>query len=455
MAVAIFLLILVILHGTGCFCSDSPHKMTVQKTLEAPAAAAVADASNGTSDASSAPVPAVTTVTPAPAGSSVVDYEFAAPQKSDGTSAAAAAIAGGSPPLAKEYFDPIAMVRSAIRSDGKFVKPVPNASASVIKTERDLAGLFQNRAERMCGERLQVSPETEAKFVAEKLSANLFPRGLASHRKKETSLKGDPLFPSGMARRHKSKKYEKEAFVDANGRWQSFMYYHVGNDGDPRALGDYVDVAEVPHVEHVNDGVSLTGDEVALRKSRERFAVPPMLSNFAANTRSGVQQAWSDATGRPLGPSPLYVVSPKKEHLASGVAKSVKAPNLSGPHTIRTPDGRCLGVVGGRDGTQLTVNTCQPTAGDNMQSWDFGASGSRGDYQIRASSHGGDSYCMTSLPDGELQLMPCLGVPQHRWSLPGNQLKNQRGQCMTITDGALGSTPKVGSCAGPQAQWKY
>lgn len=422
-AVAIFLLILVILHGTGCFCSE-PHKMTVQKTLEAPAAAAVADASSGSSDASSAPVPAVTTVTPTPAGSSVVNYEFAAPQKSDASSAAAAAIAGGSPPLAdnasKEYFDPLAMVRSAIRADGKFVKPVPSASASVIRTDRDLANLF--KTERMCGERLTVSPETEAKFAMEKVPNNT----------------GSGLFPTGAALRGKSKKYKKEAFVDANGRWQSFMYYHVGNDGDPRPLGDYVDVDEVPHVE-----------DVEMRKSRERFTVPPMLSNFAANTRASVQQAWSDATGRPLGPSPVFVVQAKKERMSS---------DLKGSRTIRTPDGRCLGVVGGRGGVKLSVTPCQPTAGNNMQSWEFGANSNNG-YQIRSAVQGGS--CMTSLPDGELQMMPCLDVPQQGWSLPdkfssgSKPIKNQQGQCMTIVDGALGVTPKMGSCNGAQARWKY
>lgn len=428
-AVAIFLLILVILHGTGCFDSK-PCNMTVQKTLEAPAAAAVADASSDTSGASAAPVPAVTTVTPTLAGSSVVNYEFAAPQKSDASSAAVAAAEGGSPPLAKEYFDPLAIVRSAIRADGKVVKPVPSASASVIKTDRDLAGLFQNRAERMCGERLTVSPETEAKFALEKVPT-----------------RGDDLFPKGAALRGKSKKYKKEAFVDANGRWQSFMYYHVGNDGDPRPLGDYVDVDEIPHVEYVHDGTSLTGDEVMLRKSRERFTVPPMLSNFAANTRAGVQQAWSDATGRPLGPSPLFVVKPR-ERMSS---------DLKGSRTIRTPDGRCLGVVG-RDGAKLAVTPCQPTARDNMQSWEFGANSNNG-YQIRSGVQNGS--CMTSLPDGELQMMPCLDVPQQGWSLPdkfssgAKQIKNQQGQCMTIIDGPLGVTPKVGSCNGAQARWKY
>lgn len=416
-AVAIFILILVILYGSGCTGGHPAHrKMTIQRTLEAPDAAAMAGADTTT--------PVVTTVAPAGEGTSVVSYEFDAPRKVDGVPAVESAAEAGSPPLS-ERFNPMGMLRAALKVDGNKVTPVPSASASVIQTERDLVGLFKNRAERMCGERLTISPETEAKFAAEKLPAN--------------------LFPPGASRRRRSKHHKKERFVDANGRWQSFMYYHVGNDGDPRPLGDYVDPAEIPHVE--------PGEEVVLRKSREQFTVPPLVANFAATTAASMQQALSDVTGIPTGPSPAFVVS-KRERL-SGNTSDVK-----GPRTIRTPDGRCLGVVGGRDGTKLGVMPCQPTARDNMQSWEFGANSQNG-YQIRASVHRGDSYCLTSLPDGELQLMPCLDVPQQGWSLPNKfstgekQIKDYKGQCMTIIDGAMGVTPKVGACTGPQANWSY
>lgn len=133
--------------------------------------------------------------------------------------------------------------------------------------------------------------------------------------------------------------------------------------------------------------------------------------------------------------------------------------DLSGMRSIKTPDGRCLGVIGGKDGTTLAVSPCQPTAADNMQSWSFDAAPGNG-YQIRAGVHNGPNQCITQLPNGEVQLMPCLNVPTQAFSLPdkfstGNKkIVSADGKCLRIRNGPLGVNLALGACDA-DSNWTY
>ncbi len=221
-AVAIILLILVIMYGGGCMSSPQ-HAGTM----------VVQDRAVVTGDSAVAVAPAV------------------APAASANTSTTVANPVAGAPPKVEYEFDPnkpaaAAQVERLSMADARdvFAKGVGNARSlyrdivvkpkttqDFLKTDQDIAKLFRP-VERCCGERLTPNPSAEALF-------------------RRTEHAVDPSYYTGVRKRNDKRNYKKENFVDANGRWQSFMYWKVGCEGDPRpkALADRVSsVDRLPHV---------------------------------------------------------------------------------------------------------------------------------------------------------------------------------------------------------------
>lgn len=222
-AVAIILLILVIMYGGGCMSSPK-HAGTM----------VVQDQAVVTGDSAVAVAPAVAPAAPAATASTTVANPVA-----------------GAPPKVEYEFDPnkpaaAAQVERLSMADARdvFAKGVGNARSlyrdivvkpkttqDFLKTDQDIAKLFRP-VERCCGERLTPNPSAEALF-----------------RRTEHAI--DPSYYTGVRKRNDKRNYKKERFVDANGRWQSFMYWKVGCEGDPRpkALADRVSsVDRLPHV---------------------------------------------------------------------------------------------------------------------------------------------------------------------------------------------------------------
>ncbi len=88
---------------------------------------------------------------------------------------------------------------------------------------------------------------------------------------------------TGSTAQHMRKqRKQRERFVDAQGNWQSFMYYRVGNEGDPRPTDMKSGMGSTT-------GPIKTGSVPSVGPKQERLA---SLGDFLSDTQAGISQAW-------------------------------------------------------------------------------------------------------------------------------------------------------------------
>jgi hypothetical protein len=217
-AIAIILLILVIMYGGGCLTRSSAGSMVVQDKAVV----------TGPQDVAVAPIvpaaaPATTVANPAANAASKSEYQYDPNKPAPAAQVERLTLNDARNVISKSMGN--------ARSLYKDITVTPKTTKDFLSTDRDIARLFRP-VERCCGERLAANPSAEAAF-----------------QRAEKTV--DPSYYTGLRKRGNRKNYKKERFVDANGRWQSFMYWKVGCEGDPRpkSLADRVDsVDSLPRV---------------------------------------------------------------------------------------------------------------------------------------------------------------------------------------------------------------
>lgn len=269
-AVAIVLLIVVIMYGSGCgrghhhagtmvvqdkavVTGDAAVAVAPVVTTSATTASASPAATSIAAASGAAPVGATSTeyftltTTPNPVKSilSKMEYAYDPNKRAAVRQVERLSVAGARNVISKGVGN--------ARSLYKDITVKPKTTQDFLKNDQDVAKLFRN-VERCCGERLTPNPAAEAAF-------------------QYTEKAVDPSYYTGMRKRGGRKNYKKEGFVDSNGRWQSFMYWKVGCDGDPRpkSLGDSVDSASrLPHVAipESDANASLRAAKDQMRKER-------------------------------------------------------------------------------------------------------------------------------------------------------------------------------------------
>lgn len=244
-AVAIILLIVVIVYGSGCMSSEtrtSAGTMVVQDK-------AVVTGPNNV-----AVTPMVTTTENPAAGTPPhSNFEYDPNKPPADTQVERLTVQDAADLISSSLNRGVGTARSLYKD----IKIAPKEERDYLSTDKDIAKLFRP-VERCCGERLAPNPIAEAIF-----------------RRAESEI--DPSYYTGHRKRNSRKNYKKERFVDANGRWQSFMWWKVGCEPDPRPLAARVDAGRLPRVAVPENDVTQTRAERMSQKQkleRQRGYVP-------------------------------------------------------------------------------------------------------------------------------------------------------------------------------------